>query len=245
MGMSTTLDGGRILAVQDGLPRCQLEVIALTVVDGLAAERGGADRLEVVATMDADGLLPDTEVVRRMLDSVTIPLRVMLRSRRGFGTDPKELEALCEAARRLKDAGVDQFVFGFLTEEGELDCPAMLALCAAATPRAWTLHRAFDQAVDAERAFDACKRLPGLDLILSSGGTVSLESGRSALCARADWQTAGLRWLAGGGLRLADIPVLRGFGVTQFHSGRAVRMGGHWDAPIDEHNVRQLKEALT
>ncbi|MFD0479343.1 hypothetical protein ACFQ0B_72660 [Nonomuraea thailandensis] len=35
-----------------------LEVIALNVRDAVAAEQGGADRLEIVADMAADGLTP-------------------------------------------------------------------------------------------------------------------------------------------------------------------------------------------
>ncbi|CAA9263868.1 MAG: hypothetical protein AVDCRST_MAG77-2740 [uncultured Chloroflexi bacterium] len=238
-----------------------LEVIATSVPDAVAAERGGADRLEVVSAMEADGLLPDLDVVRRLRDTVVLPLRVMLRLRPDFsaGTgvmavvshasvvmaDGPDLEALCRAAGRLRAAGVDQFVYGFLTTGGSLDLDAMHTLYTAAAPAGWTLHRAFDHAADAATAFAACARLPGLDRILSSGSPYDLDAGLSALCARATWQTPMLRWIAGGGLRLEHIAPLRQAGITEFHTGRAVRHSHSWDAPVDEPLVRRLKEAVT
>jgi copper homeostasis protein len=221
-----------------------LEVIATSVEDALAAERGGADRLEVVAAMAADGLLPDTELVRRLRDAVTLPWRVMLRSRPGFGTDTRELAALCRAAERLRTLGVDGFVFGFLTQDGRLDRASMLALHAASGGGRWTLHRAFDQVVDIRGAWESCQELPGLDAILSAGSRAGISDGVAQLCERAAWQTARLRWLAGGGLRLEHLPALRAAGITQFHSGRAVRRGGTWDGPLDARRVQQWKAAL-
>ncbi len=119
----------------------QLEVIATSVADGVAAALSGADRLEVVSAVEVDGLLPDLEVVRRLRDAVAIPLRVMLRNAPGFTVNRQAFAVLVGEAERLRDSGVDQFVFGFLMTDGHLDQPALMELCAAVAPRAWTLHR--------------------------------------------------------------------------------------------------------
>jgi copper homeostasis protein len=221
-----------------------LEVIATSVADGVAATRGGADRLEVVASMQDDGLLPDLDLVYRLRDAVTVPLRVMLRERAGFAIDARGLFTLCRAAERLRAAGIDQFVFGFLTAEGHLDLEAILILQAAVAPGAWTLHRAFDHTPDATLAFAQCAGLPGLDLILSAGSRDGVDAGLANLRCRAGWQTSRLRWLAGGGLRLEHILPLRAAGITQFHCGRAARRGRDWGAPVEEALVRQLKEGI-
>lgn len=226
-------------------PVALLEVIATTLEDALAAERGGADQLEVVAAMEADGLLPEVALVSRLRDAVALPVRVMLRSRSDFGTDAADLAGLCRAAERLRAGGVDEFVFGFLTDDGQLDREALLTLQAAAAPCRWTLHRAFDQVVDAEQAWATCRDLPGLDRILSAGSPAGVTEGLENLCHRAAWQTPELRWLAGGGLRLEHIPRLRAAGITQFHSGRAVRRGGSWHGPVEAAQVRRWKEAVT
>jgi copper homeostasis protein len=120
----------------------------------------------------------------------------------------------------------------------------MGSLHRAAAPVAWTLHRAFDQAADASAAFAACAHRPGLDAILSSGAPSGLDAGVATLVSRAGWQTAALRFLAGGGLRLEHVAPLVAAGITQVHAGRAVRRGGRWVAPVDERLVRALKDAL-
>lgn len=221
-----------------------LEVIATTADDAEAAARGGADRLEVVRAMETGGLTPTVDEFARIRERVRLPLRVMLRSNAGFGIDRAELAALCRAAQSLRQAGADQFVFGFLTASGALDLPAITTVCYTIAPCSWTLHHAFDHAADAPRAWEAIQELPGLDLVLSAGSPGGLGAGLETLRARAGWQTGGLRWLAGGGLRAEHLPRLREAGITQFHAGRAARQGARWDQPVDERAIRQLKAAL-
>ena len=221
-----------------------LEVIATSVADAVAAAAGGADRLEVVQTMAVGGLTPATETVARVRERVSLPLRVMLRANGGFQTDPPELGRLCRAARELRAAGADAFVFGFLTPEGRLDLPALRALADAVAPCRWTLHHAFDHALDARAAWDAAQALPGLDLVLSGGGPAGLPAGLTALRERAAWQVGDVRWLAGGGLQADAIPTLLRAGITQFHVGRAARIGGSWDGAVDVQAIRLLRRAI-
>ncbi len=221
-----------------------LEIIVTSVEDALAARHGGADRVEVVSGMEQDGLTPSPALVARLVDAVGLPLRVMLRRRAGFRTDAAELEGLRQEAQQLRDAGVSEFVFGFVGGDDRLDWGAMRSLHQAAAPAAWTLHRAFDHAADAAEAFAACAHQPGLDAILSSGDPAGLDAGVATLVGRAGWQTAALRFLAGGGLRREHVAPLVAAGITQVHAGRAVRRGGRWAAPVDERLVRKLKDAL-
>ena len=221
-----------------------LEVIATSVADAVAAAEGGADRLEVVQTMSVGGLTPATETVARIRERVSLSLRVMLRANGGFQTDPAELDRLCLAARELRALGADAFVFGFLTPEGRLDLPALRALADTVAPCPWTLHHAFDHAVHARAAWDAARALPGLDLVLSGGGPAGLPSGLPALRERATWQVGDIRWLAGGGLQSDAIPALRRAGITQFHVGRAARVGGSWDGAVDVQAIRLLRSVI-
>ncbi|HTH37337.1 MAG TPA: copper homeostasis protein CutC, partial [Pyrinomonadaceae bacterium] len=56
-----------------------LEVIACSVEDAVNAEKGGADRLEVIRAIEHGGYTPPLDLVREIQDSVSLPLRVMLR----------------------------------------------------------------------------------------------------------------------------------------------------------------------
>lgn len=221
--------------------RALLEIIATSAEDAAAAAAGGADRLEVVRDMDADGLTPAADTIARIRERVSLPLRVMLRANAGFGADPRELDGLHRAAADLRAAGADAFVFGFLTPEGALDRPAVAALAAAVAPYPWTFHRAIDHAADARAVWDGIQDQPGLDCVLSGGGPAGLPAGLETLRARAAWQHDRVRWLAGGSLRATDIPILRAAGITQFHAGRFVRVDHRWDRPIDVAAIRHLR----
>lgn len=218
-----------------------LEVIALTADDARAAEDGGADRLEVVADMAADGLTPDPDVVEAVRKATTLPLRVMLRARAGFRTTAFELDRLRRAAAGLADAGADGFVFGFLDSSGHIDTAATGKLAADTAPLPWTFHRAVDHAADPGRAWDAVRDLGGrLDTVLTAGSPRGVDAGVDVLVRRAAGGAgqAGMI-MAGGGLRRKHVAVLAAAGVTAFHVGTAVRPDGAWDAPVDPALVRE------
>ncbi|EDY48002.1 homeostasis protein, partial [Streptomyces clavuligerus] len=137
---------------RNGVPmsnRALLEVIALDETDAVAAQSGGADRLELVADMDKDGLTPSRETFGRIRAAVDIPLRVMLRLADGFSAGSHEdVEALVGAARELRAEGADEFVLGFLDEGGHPDLVTVERLIAEINGCHWTFHRAIDRAAD-------------------------------------------------------------------------------------------------
>lgn len=225
-------------------PRPVLEVIATSAEDAVAAEQGGADRLELVSEMALRGLTPTYETFASIREAVRIPLRVMLRSNGGFDATADEVALLCRQAEALRRAGADQFVFGFLDADGALDRAALDALIAAVAPCPWTLHHAFDHAADAEAAFAVARTLPGIDCILTGGLRGDVGTGLTTLCARANWQTDRLRWLAGGNLALEHLPPLRAAGIVQYHVGRTARRDRSWEQPVDVGAVRRWREAL-
>lgn len=218
---------------------CLLEVIALTVTDARAADRGGADRVEVVSDMAADGLTPATDLVERMRSAVDIPLRVMLRDRIGFTIDREGVAGLARTAKGMRAAGADEFVLGFLTADGRIDVEATTALVEGLDGARWTFHRAIDHAADQESAWSALQGLPGLDCVLTAGSTVGLPTGLPTLADRAARPLKGVRLLAGGGLRTEHVPALRAMGVDAIHVGGLVRSG--WDSPVLEDRVQALR----
>jgi copper homeostasis protein len=224
--------------------RALLEVIALTPEDAVAAQRGGADRLEIVRNIAVGGLTPEIGAFRAIRNAVDLPLRVMLRTNGGFSVAPDELEELVESADALKSAGADQFVFGFLRGDGGLDLDATNVLAAAAASCPWTLHHAFDHAVDARSAWDAASRVANIDAVLSGGARGDLTRGLGTLCDRAGWQSGAVRWLAGGGLALEHVEPLWRAGVTMFHIGRRARYENSWEQPLNANAVRIWREKL-
>lgn len=220
------------------------EVIALTTQDAQAAESGGADRLELVTDMAADGLTPSVEDFARIRASVDLPLRVMLRIRDGF--TPGDLDELCSRAVELRAEGAEEFVFGFLDAEGAVDLAATGALAEAVAGCRWTFHRAIDHSADRTAVRAAVGHLPGLDTFLTSGSPAGVAVGQEILAAElAKSGQPGYRQeiLVGGGLRTEHVPTLRAAGFTAFHIGGAVRTSD-WNSPVDPTRVAHWRTLL-
>src|SRR5688572_28325307 len=97
-------------------PTALLEVIVTSLEDALAAERGGASRLEIVSHLELGGLTPNFETVREICQCVAIPVRVMLRCSESHVPRPGEVEFLAYQAEDLAALGINGLVLGFLRE---------------------------------------------------------------------------------------------------------------------------------
>ncbi|WP_309052460.1 copper homeostasis protein CutC [Streptomyces sp.] len=224
--------------------RAVLEVIALDEQDAVAARNGGADRLELVTDMAADGLSPSPARFAAVRAAVDIPLRVMLRLSDGFAAG--DMDALVRRAAELREAGADEFVLGFLTADGAPDLVAVERLIAVLDGCPWTFHRAIDRAADRDALRKSVADLPGLDTYLTAGAAGGVDDGLATLtaeAARAGEPGYEPQILVGGGLRLDHLPALRAAGLTAFHIGGAARPAG-WTAPVSTEAVRAWREAL-
>ncbi|MHC0429903.1 copper homeostasis protein CutC [Streptomyces sp. O3] len=224
--------------------RAVLEVIALNAEDAVAAQAGGADRLELVTDMAADGLTPPLAAFAEIRAAVDIPLRVMLRASDGFAAG--DVDALARDARALREAGAEEFVLGFLDETGAADVAAIERLLPALDGARWTFHRAIDRAADRDALRKQLADLPGLDTYLTAGAATGVEDGLPTLlteAARTAEPGYAQQILVGGGLTLHHVPRLRASGIDAFHIGGAARPNG-WSAPVATTAVAQWRAAL-
>ncbi|MFF1630852.1 copper homeostasis protein CutC [Streptomyces sp. NPDC058272] len=224
--------------------RAVLEVIALGVEDAVAAEAGGADRLELVTDMAADGLTPPVETFAGIRAAVDISLRVMLRLADGFAAG--DADGLVRVAGEMRTAGADEFVLGFLDEHGGPDLAVVERIVAELDGCRWTFHRAIDRAADRDALRKQLADLPGLDAYLTAGSSAGVDDGLAVLVAEAARRgEPGYepRIMVGGGLRLDHVPRLRAAGIDAFHIGGAARPGG-WAAPVSADAVREWRAAL-
>ncbi|MFJ7326125.1 copper homeostasis protein CutC [Streptomyces cyaneofuscatus] len=224
--------------------RAVLEVIALDAEDAVAAQAGGADRLELVTDMAADGLTPSRETFAAIRSAVDIPLRVMLRVADGFAAG--DIDVLVGKAREMRRAGADEYVLGFLDEDGHADLVAVERIVAELDGARWTYHRAIDRAADRDALRKQLADLPGLDTYLTAGSPAGVDDGIPTLlaeAARTGQPGYEPQILVGGGLQLHHLPQLRAAGIDAFHIGGAARPAG-WSAPVDAAAVREWREAL-
>ena len=220
-----------------------LEIIVLSLDDALAAEQGGATRLEVVRDIHEDGLTPPVQLVEQLLARVGIPLRVMVRPRNVFEVgDPDHRDEIARDAALFAGLPVD-IVTGYIRQDAqgrrEID-EAALALVVERVPNARvTFHRAIER-VDVDPA-PAIARHAAVDHVLSGGGAGSWDTRAQAL-ARLQQGIAPARVIAGGGITMEGIGALAAHaGLRELHVGRVARSGASFDAPVDAGVVAALR----
>jgi len=149
------------------LPRIE---VCVEGVDGLlAAQKAGADRAELCASLLEGGITPSIGVVREALKLSTIPFNVIVRPRGGdFLYSEHEFQATLRDVEALRDLGVAGVVIGCLTFDGRVDVERTRALVRAAKPLTVTFHRAFDMTRDYAEAVEDLVHC-GVDRVLTSG----------------------------------------------------------------------------
>ena len=227
----------------------QFEVCANSVESCLAAQAGGADRVELCAGIPEGGTTPsygDIATARELL--MHTRLHVIIRPRGGdFLYTPLEQRIMLKDIENAHRLGADGVVFGCLTPEGDIDIALMKQLLEAAQGMSVTFHRAFDVCRQPKQALETLIQL-GCQRILTSGAQPTAEQGiplLKELQAQADGR---IILLAGCGVNENNIArIASETGIHEFHfsareqltSGmqfrnEAVSMGG--TVCIDEYS---------
>ncbi len=137
-----------------------------------AAFRGGADTIELCASMQLDGLSPSEASIAAARAAFSRPgLMVMARPRGGdFCYSDSEVEEIESQIRRAAETGADGVVFGLLTRDGRIDEPRVKRMVGLSRYLGLktTFHRAFDAIDCREEAMDQLLAM-GIDRILTSG----------------------------------------------------------------------------
>jgi len=236
----------------------QLEIAANSLASALAAQAGGADRIELCAALEIGGLTPSHAMIALVRARVKIPIYVLIRTRAGdFVYDDAECETMQRDIEHCVAEGCDGVVLGALDAHGNVDVPRCRALIAAAGKLGVTFHRAIDVARDARIALQDIIAL-GCERVLTSGAKPNALAG-AALIGDLVAQAAGrVAIMAGGGVDAATITALRAqTGAKEFHAS-AKRMlvsrarhatpasagmdAGEWRTDASE--VRRLVAAL-
>lgn len=219
---------------------CLLEAIAASVADAMAAERGGAHRIELISRFDLGGLTPPLELVREVVASVRIPVRVMLRNKEDFEVrDEHERAQLCAMAEQLATTGIDGLVCGFL-RDGDIDEDLLARAINSAPNLRVTFHRAFEELRDPIAAISRLKQFPQVDRILTSGTGATIAQRIAQLAACETAAQPEITILAGGGMDEATVRQIRGHTrIREFHVGRGVRRPATIDGVVDAARVRE------
>lgn len=208
----------------------KFEICANSVESCLAAQEGGADRVELCAGIPEGGTTPSYGEIKQARKLLTkTKLHVIIRPRGGdFLYTPLELERMEEDIRICRELGVDGVVFGCLTEEGEIDREANRRLVELARPMSVTFHRAFDRTADPMKALKDIISL-GCNRILTSGQQPKAIDGISLLAQLEkklkEYPLPPIQLLAGSGVNEENIrQIFDATGIHEYHFSARVNV---------------------
>lgn len=161
--------------------RIQIEICVDSPESALAAQIGGADRVELCDNLFEGGTTPSLgaiKMARRLLDT---KLHVIVRPRGGdFLYSEIEFETMKLDIESAKGLGVDGVVIGLLTAEGDIDRARTAELVELARPMSVTVHRAFDMCRDPHTALETLIDL-GVSRVLTSGQQSNAADGAAMI----------------------------------------------------------------
>lgn len=218
-----------------------LEVIAMTVDDAKTIEECGADRIELVSALSEGGITPSYAIIKRVVQSVDIPVNVMIRPHaKSFTYSKEEIEIIKEDINIAKDLGANGVVLGALNNNGDI-CESFLEdvlyICQGLDV---TFHRAIDDLKDPACGIKKLSKYKEIKTVLTSGGRGYIGNNISVIKEMIG-NSGHINVMIGGGLNLENIKNIADLtGATEYHFGTAVRYNKSYFGDIDRKSLEKL-----
>jgi copper homeostasis protein len=226
--------------------KCLLEISVESLEGATAAERGGADRIELCGELSLGGITPSAALMSAAREQLHLPILVMIRPRGGdFVYSDEEFAEMKRAILRAKEAGMHGVVLGILTQGRGVDIERTSELIEVAWPLPVTFHRAFDDAADLRRALEDVVQTRAAR-ILTSGGAAGALAGAAVLAELVAAADDRIIIVPGAGTNAENVAeVLQKTGASEIHSGLSSAMPyGSRDYKKFEAEVRKLAELV-
>jgi copper homeostasis protein len=201
----------------------ELEICVDSVESAMAAEAGGAQRVELCSALGEGGLTPSVGMMRAVRSRIHIGVYAMIRPRGGdFFYSEDEWAVMRDDIASAAEAGADGIVLGLLTADGHIDVERTGLLIEQAHTASRrldvTFHRAIDMARDLESSLEDVIHA-GADRILTSGAapTAMLGSERIAGLVQAAQNRVGV--MVCGNVRAKNVrQIAQASGAREFHA---------------------------
>lgn len=203
-----------------------------------AAERGGADRIELCSRLEISGITPSKRLIAVTLQALSIPAQVLIRPRGGdFVYSTAEFAQMKEQVQWVRQAGAAGVALGVLRADGRVDVERSRELVELARPMKVTFHRAFDETSNLFEALEAIIKT-GADCLLTSGGAPDVLTGAGQIAQLVRLAGDRIQIMAGGGLRLDSMAeVLQCTGVRFLHGSLTRRVAKYGPMNCNRHTA--------
>lgn len=196
-----------------------IEIATTDFITTKAAVAGGADRIELCASLAEGGTTPSYGTILQCREAFDVDLFPIIRPRGGdFLYTEEEFRIMLKEVKLCKEVGCEGVVIGLLQADGSIDLKRTEALVQAAYPLEVTFHRAFDRCND---PFEAIEKLIaiGCQRILTSGQKPTVMEGLETLAALVRAADDRIIIMPGSGVRKENIKLLaEKTGAVEFHS---------------------------
>jgi copper homeostasis protein len=223
-----------------------LEICVESVDHAVAAERGGADRLEFCSDLSSGGITPSLELMQNARQRVSVPIHVLIRPRAGdfLYSDP-ELEVMRHDIQAAKQCKMDGIVLGILHENNRVDVERTQALVELARPLPVTFHRAFDASANLETALEDVIQT-GASRILTSGGQARATDGLATLTRLVEAARDRILLMVCGGINAENVlRIVQTTLAQEIHSSAgSSRLGATDKSALFEQKVAMLVSLL-
>ena len=155
-----------------------IECCVESLSEALIAEKRGADQLELCSDLANDGLTPDTALTEKILETISIPLKVMIRHRKGdFFYDKSDISIIKNQINSMKLIGIKHIVFGSLTHLNRINLEQIKMVSEWAYPMNITYHKAIDLSENFFEDTELLLQFKNVKSLLTSGQASSAEKG--------------------------------------------------------------------
>jgi copper homeostasis protein len=209
-----------------------LEICVDSVESAVAAERGGAQRVELCSNLLEGGITPSHGLISQVRSRIQIDLFIMIRPRGGdFLYTPDELDLMQEDILHARRLGADGIILGVLDSQALVDVPRTRRLVERATPLPVTFHRAIDMTPDPCAALQSVIET-GAQRVLTSGGAPKVTQGLAQVGRIVQAAGDRIRVMAGGGINPQNIAaVAQATAASEFHASVRSRL----PSPVQYH----------
>ena len=185
--------------------RVLLEICVTSLDYAIAAQRAGADRIELCSDLDCGGVTPSIRLMKTARKQLRIPIHVLIRPRAGdFVYSAREFRTMRQAIQTAKDLKMDGIVVGILDRNSRIDVARTRQLVELARPLPVTFHRAFDETHSWRDSLEAVIQT-GARRLLTSGCRPKTAEGLSTLTQLVKEAKDRLSVMPGGGIIPANV----------------------------------------
>ncbi|WP_297131048.1 copper homeostasis protein CutC [Terrisporobacter sp.] len=221
-----------------------LEIIGMCVEDAKAIEFCGGNRIELVSALTEGGLTPGYATIEKVVNSVKIPVNVMVRNHaKSFTYSDYDIEVMKKDIEIIKSLGANGIVLGMLDKFNNIDEENLKELLDITEGLDVTFHKAIDE-TNVKESIKVLNKYDKITNILTSGGLGNIADNTDNIKYMLN-NSNNINILLGGGLTFDNIESIRNItNATDFHFGTAVRVDKSPFGDIDENKLTSLVKII-